>query len=69
MMNRCYVMRTQSVSLYEDLIEQLELMEDKIADYCLNQGTKEVNAPSIFAYTHAEIISIIMKFHDKNKFV
>lgn len=65
----CYVMRIHSVPLYEELIEQLELMEDKVAEYCMNRGAIEVHTPSVFAHAHMEMISIIMKFHDKNKFV
>lgn len=68
LMDGCYVMRAHSVSLYEELIEQLELMEDKVAEYCMTQGAIEVNPPSLFARTHTEVISIIMKFHDNNKF-
>lgn len=64
----CYVMRAHSVPLYEELIEQLELMEDKVAEYCMNRGVIEVHTPSLFARTHTEMISIIMKFHYKNKF-
>ena len=62
-------MQSHSMSLYDELIKQLELMEDKVADYCLKKGTENVNLPSLFASTHTEIILIIMKFHDKNKFV
>ena len=69
MMDRCYVMRAHSVSLYDDLIEQLELMEDKVALYCWKKGENEVRPPSLFTRTYTKIISIIMKFHDENKFI
>ena len=69
LMDMCFVMHIHSVSLYEDLIKQLEIVEDKIAEYCQNLGDTNVNPPSVFTSTQAEIISIIMKFHDKNEFV
>ena len=64
----CYVIRAHSVSLYGDITEQLEQMEDKVAVYCESEGGEEVKPPYLFASTHTEIISIIMRFHDKNKF-
>ena len=68
LMNGFYVMHALSEELYNELIAELEVLEDKVAECCMNRGAIGVNPPSLFARTHTEVIIIIMRFHDRNKF-
>ena len=67
--DRCHVVQSHSVSLYNELIEQFEQLEDRVTLYCYKKGTGLPGTPSLFTQTYTETISIIMKFHDENKFV
>ena len=76
MIDKCHVVQIYGDELYHELIGQLELMEDKIAEYCFSltlgkrQNQEGVTVtPSLFSQTNTRIISIIMAFHDKNKFI
>ena len=69
LMDRCYVINSQSHVLYQDLVNELQKMEDLVTEYCQTKGESDRSVANQFIHIYTDIISLIMKFHDKNKFI
>lgn len=68
LLDRCYVINSHSVTLYKDLVTELQKMEDLVAEYCQEKGKSNADIAHQFIRIYTDIISLLMKFHSENKF-
>lgn len=68
LMDRCHVINSQSIPLYNDLLGKFGDMENAVTKYCRDRGVTNYEIPYQFISIHTETISLLMKFHSKEKF-
>lgn len=68
LMDRCHVINSQSIPLYNDLLGKFDAMERSVTTYSIARGVTHHDIPYQFISIHTETISLLMKFHSKEKF-